>query len=67
MKKIKLKEESPEISNEIFDYTNQLITKITHNLEKFNYNVIIANLYETYNFLNKELNKQVNSKKILKN
>ena len=28
-----------------------MISKITTNLEKFNYNVIIANMYETYNFL----------------
>ena len=28
-----------------------MIAKITNNFEKFNYNVIIANMYETYNFL----------------
>ena len=28
-----------------------MVEKITVNLEKFNYNVIIANMYETYNFL----------------
>ena len=28
-----------------------LIAKITNNLDKFNYNVIIANMYETYNYL----------------
>ena len=32
-------------------FTNQIISKITYNLEKFNYNVIIANMYETYNHL----------------
>ena len=32
-------------------FTNQTIAKITSNLEKFNYNVIIANMYETYNYL----------------
>ena len=31
-----------------------MIFKITNNLENFHYNVIIANIYETYNFLNKE-------------
>ena len=25
---------------------------MTNNLDKFNYNVIIANMYETYNYLN---------------
>ena len=28
------------------------IEKITYNLEKFHYNVIIANVYESYNFFN---------------
>ncbi len=43
-------------------YTNQMINKITNNLNGFNYNVIIANIYETYNFLNKEIEKKINSK-----
>ncbi len=38
-------------------FTNKLIQKISLNLEKFNYNVIIANIYETYNFLIKEVDK----------
>ena len=37
-------------------YTNKLIEKFTFNLEKFNMNVLIAYLHETYNFLNKEIN-----------
>ena len=36
---------------EIEKFTNQTISKITTNLERFNYNVIIANMYETYNYL----------------
>jgi len=39
-------------------YTNQLIDKMSNNLNKFNYNVIIANMHETYNFLNKIIEKQ---------
>ena len=31
-------------------FTNQTINKITQNLENFQYNVIIANLHEIYNF-----------------
>ena len=31
-------------------FTNQMINKITNNLDAFNYNVIIANIYESYNF-----------------
>ena len=44
-------ERSEVIDIEIDKFTNHLIAKITNNLEKFNYNVIIANMYETYNFL----------------
>ena len=36
---------------EIETFINQTIAKISNNLEKFNYNVIIANMYETYNYL----------------
>ena len=53
-KEIKHKIENEEkniLDNEIEKFTNQTIFKITNNLEKFNYNVIIANMYETYNFL----------------
>ena len=38
-------------------YTNKLIEKFTLSLEKFNMNVLIAYLHETYNFLSKEINK----------
>ncbi len=43
-------------------FTNILIDKVTKNLEKFNLNVIIANFYETYNFLNKIVDKNINNK-----
>ena len=42
-------------SDENSEFTNQLIQKITHNLEKFNYNVIVANLHEMYNFMSKSI------------
>ena len=38
-------------------YTNRLIEKYTFSLEKFNMNVLIAYLHETYNFLSKEIDK----------
>jgi len=38
-------------------YTNKLIEKYTFSLEKFNMNVLIAYLHETYNFLSKEIYK----------
>ena len=59
--KIKSKEEVNKEGN-LEEFTNKLIDKITKNLEKFHYNVIIANLYEMYNFLNKEIEKPINHK-----
>ena len=60
------------MNDELNLFTNQIVAKITDNLEKFNYNVIIANMYKTYNFLikfireNKNLsNLEENYKKIL--
>ena len=47
--------------NDLDVFTNKLIKKISFNLEKFNYNVIIANIYETYNFLIKEIEKNYSS------
>jgi len=37
------------------EFTNQIINKINFNLQKFRYNVLIANFHEIYNFLNKTL------------
>ena len=64
--------DNKKVNIQLDKFTNQLIAKITNNLEKFNYNVIIANMYETYNFLTsflkdkKDLNNlRENYKKIL--
>ena len=46
-----LDEENHHLDEDLEKYTNNLIAKITNNLEKFNYNVIVANMYETYNYL----------------
>ena len=66
------KEKKKEMNDELNSFTNQIVAKITDNLEKFNYNVIIANMYKTYNFLNKFIrenknlsNLEENYKKIL--
>ena len=37
------------------------------NIEKFQYNVIIANLHEIYNFLNKEIETNINKEILLNN
>ena len=54
-------------SDEISKFTNQLINKINGNLERFNYNVFIANMYETYNFLNQKINNPINKKTLFEN
>ena len=48
-------------------FTNQLINKITQNLEKFHYNVIVANFYEIYNFLIKETDKPIKKEVLIEN
>ena len=49
-------EEKIERTEELNKFTNQIIQKITTNLEKFNYNVIVANFHEIYNYFSKETN-----------
>ena len=48
-------------------FTNLLIKKVNKSLDNFQYNVIIANFYETYNFLNKEIKKDISSSELLEN
>ena len=63
LKKINLTSKNSEDTTSSF--VNTYIDKITKNLESFNYNVIVANYHEIYNFLIKELN-NVNNEKNLK-
>ena len=67
--KNKLSEKDNEIKEdlELNKFTNQLINKITNNLESFSYNVIIANMYETYNYLIKYTEKKVSQDNLLDN
>jgi leucyl-tRNA synthetase len=65
--KLKEKEKSQKNSNEISKFTNQLIDRINKNLEKFNYNVIIASIYSTYNFFNQKINEPINSDSLFEN
>ena len=53
--------------NNISKFTNQLIDKVTNNLEKFHYNGIVANLYETYNFIIKAIDQPLDQKDLLIN
>ena len=66
-KKIKQQKISEDFDNEIEEFTNQIINKINLSLEKFSYNVIIANLHEIYNFYNKVNNSDLAKKNLLSN
>ena len=48
-------------------FINEIISKFDYNLEKFNYNVLIANLYETYNFLFGIIKNDINGKILFEN
>ncbi len=66
-KKAKDKKFDNNLNQELDIFTNKLIEKITLNLEKFNYNVIVANMYETYNFLSSYLKKEYVGESTLEN
>ena len=66
LSKIELNKKGSD-SNDLNIFTNKLIKKISFNLEKFNYNVIVANIYETYNFLIKEIEKDYHSEILKEN
>ena len=66
--KSKIQESSiKEKDKNLSEFTNRLIYKIEKNLENFHYNVIIANLYEAYNFFNKEVEKDLNKNDLYEN
>ena len=66
--KTKISKEKGEVyDKEIEKFTNQLISKFTTNLDKFNYNVIIANIYETYNYLSNFIKSHKNLKNLKEN
>ncbi len=66
LEKIEINEKLDEEEN-LSKFTNKLIHKVTQNLEKFHYNVIVASLYEMYNFLIKEIEKPLARKNLIEN
>jgi len=64
--KIKNNDVSSESEN-LTKFTNQLIYKVTQNLEKFHYNVIVANFYEMHNFLSGEIEKPIKKEILIEN
>ena len=65
IKNILSKKSLDQYDEDLNKFTNQLVHKVSQNLENFSYNVIIANMHETYNFLIKNLEKEINSKNLL--
>ncbi len=62
-----LNEKSHHLDEDLEKYTNNVIAKITNNLEKFNYNVIVANMYETYNYFINFIKKKQDLKNLEEN
>ena len=53
-------------NNDLEKITNKFIKEITHNIESFSYNKIIANFHETYSALNKIILNKIEKKKFNK-
>ena len=66
-KKITLNSKKNSIEEELEEFTNELIDKVTKNLESFQYNVLIANYHEIYNRLSKMKVNEISSKILLDN
>ena len=70
LEKIKTEDEANDKESKgdnLIKFTNQLIHRVSQNLEKFHYNVIVANLYEMYNFLIKEVDKPIKNDVLIEN
>ena len=61
------KKHKNDYDNEINKYTNKYLKKIHDNLESFSYNKIVANLYEMYSFLNKQIERPYSEKTLIEN
>ena len=55
------------IEDSFQEFTNEMINKVTKNLDNFHYNVIIANFHETYNFLSKLQISEINNSVLIEN
>tara|TARA_B100001741_G_scaffold311880_1_gene313957 strand:+ start:2199 stop:4751 length:2553 start_codon:yes stop_codon:yes gene_type:complete len=66
-KRLLNQEKNISIDINLNKFTNQLLNKVTSNLDTFSYNVIIAHMYETYNFLIKHIEKNISPKDLYEN
>ena len=53
--------------NQLEKVTNKFIKKVTHNIENFSYNKIIANFHEIYSALNKIILAKIEKQKLVEN
>ena len=60
-------EEGGATEEKLQEFTNEIINKITKNLDNFHYNVIIANFHEIYNFLSKLRLSEIDNTTLLEN
>ncbi len=61
------KDHKEDTDTNIIKYTNNFLKKITSNLEDFSYNKIIANLYEMYSYLFKQLRDKYTKNTLIEN
>jgi leucyl-tRNA synthetase len=61
---ISKKSEMRPFDESVEEFTNQILHKMNTSLNKFSYNVIVANLHEIYNFFNKITEKKMISKNL---
>ena len=61
------KNQAESFNEAIEEFSNQILNKINISLDKFSYNVIIANLHEIYNFFNKIVDKKITYKNLISN
>tara|TARA_B000000475_G_scaffold268941_1_gene262187 strand:- start:169 stop:1137 length:969 start_codon:yes stop_codon:yes gene_type:complete len=53
--------------NDLEKVTNKFIKEITHNIENFSYNKIVANFHEAYSALNKVISNKIEKEKLVEN
>jgi len=53
--------------NSIEKITNQFVKNVTHNIDNFTYNKIIANFHEMYSSLNKIISNKIGREKLIEN
>jgi leucyl-tRNA synthetase len=61
------KNHQSNLNNNLEKITNKFIKEVTHNIENFSYNKIIANFHEVYSALNKIILNKIEKKQLIEN